>query len=125
MLDVALQRPPHFDVSATFLERAEHGPESACIAWHTVSNVYYVAKRSDVDARDFILGLMDWVEIAPTDAESVRFAASLPMADFEDALQVAAAHACDARHIVTRNLRDYEGSPIRAVSPRDALTTSS
>ena len=125
MLDVALQRPPHFDVSATFLEQAEHGPESACIAWHSVSNVYYVANRKGVDALGFILGLMDWMQIAPTDAESVRYAASLPMADFEDALQVAAAQACEARQIVTRNLRDYEGSPIRAVSPRDALRASS
>ncbi len=125
MLDVVLQRPPYFDISATFIERAEHGPEPACIAWHTVSNVYYVADRKGVDARGFLLGLLESVDIAPTNAESVRYAASLRMTDFEDALQVAAARACDARHIVTRNLRDYEGSPIRAVSPREALGTPS
>ena len=79
--------------------------------------------RRCVDALGFILDLLEWVDIAPTDANSVRYAASLGMADFEDALQVAAARACDAHHIVTRNLRDYEGSPIRAVSPREALET--
>jgi len=75
----------------------------------------------NVNARGFILNLLDWAEIAPTDTASVRYAASLQMEDFEDALQVAAARACDARHIVTRNLRDYERSPIRAVSPREAI----
>jgi predicted nucleic acid-binding protein len=44
------------------------------------------------------------------------------MTDFEDAMQVAAAHACGAQHIVTRNIKDYTRSPIRAVSPREALS---
>ena len=48
----------------------------------------------------------------------MRYAAGL-------ALQVAAAHACDARHIVTRNLADYAQSPIHAVSPLEALSSLS
>jgi predicted nucleic acid-binding protein len=44
------------------------------------------------------------------------------MADFEDAMQVAAARACGAQHIVTRNISDYVRSPIRAVDPREALS---
>ena len=56
-----------------------------------------------------------------TDTEGIRYAAALPMADFEDAMQVAAARACGARYIVTRNIRDYQHSPIRAASPQEAL----
>ena len=122
---MALEREPFFEVSEAFMDFAEGADESVCIAWHTVANVYYVARREGVDTRDFILSLIQWVEIAPTDAESVRYAAGLPMADFEDALQVAAAHACDARHIVTRNLADYAQSPIHAVSPLAALSSLS
>lgn len=122
LLDVVLRREPHLEASRAFLLRVDEGAEPASIAWHTVPNVYYVAGRGGVDARGFILDLLERVQIAPTNAESVRYAASLPMDDFEDALQVAAAEACGARHIVTRNLRDYEGSPIRAVSPREALS---
>ncbi len=39
-------------------------------------------------------------------------------AELEDATQVAAARTCGARYIVTRNVRDYERSPIRAVDPQ-------
>ena len=77
--------------------------------------------RGGASARDFIVELTGFVAVAATDTESVRYAASLPMPDFEDALQVAAARACGARHIVTRNVRDYEQSPIRALSPQEAL----
>ena len=55
----------------------------------------------------------------------MRYAAGLPMTDFEDALQVAAAQACDARYIVTRNVRDFADSPIRAIGPREALSSLS
>lgn len=55
------------------------------------------------------------------DAEAVRYAASLPMPDFEDAMQAAAARACGARHIVTRNVKDFERSPVPAITPQEAL----
>jgi hypothetical protein len=49
------------------------------------------------------------------------YAANLPMKDFEDALQCAAALACGADVIVTRNLEDYHFSPINAVTPTQIL----
>ena len=61
------------------------------------------------------------MKVAETGTEAVRYATALPMTDFEDALQVAAARACGARHIVTRNVRDFVRSPIPAISPQEAL----
>lgn len=39
----------------------------------------------------------------------------------QDAMQFAAARARGARHIVIRNIKDYECSPIGEISHRDAL----
>ena len=101
----------------------EQGVETACIAWHSVSNLYYIVAptRGGVSTRDFIVELTRFVEVATTGTEGIRYAAGLSMADFEDAMQVAAARACGARCIVTRNVRDYTRSPIRAISPQEAL----
>lgn len=123
LIDVALDRRPYSESAARLLDRVERGQGDAFIAWHTVSNFYYLvsSSRGDTDTRDFIVELTRFVAIAPTDTESVRYAASLSMGDFEDAMQVAAARACGAAHIVTRNLRDYVQSPIPAISPQDAL----
>lgn len=123
IIDVALDRRPHSGPASELLDRLERGQESAFIAWHTVSNFYYLVapSRGGLSARDFIVELTRFVAVATTDTESVRYAAALPMTDFEDALQVAAAHACGAQHIVTRNAKDYERSPIRAISPQEAL----
>ena len=88
-----------------------------------MSNLYYLVApaRGDAVTRDFILDLTRFLSIASTNTGALRYAASLPLRDFEDAMQVAAAHACGAQHIVTRNLRDFRRSPIPAVSPQEAL----
>ena len=123
LIDVALDRHPHADPAGELLDRIEHGAEAACIAWHSVSNFYFLVAPAlgGVSARDFIVELTRFVAVATTDTTGIRYAAALPMADFEDAMQVAAARACGARHIVTRNVKDYERSPIRAVKPDEAL----
>ena len=124
LIDVALDRRPHSDPASELLDRIEHGAEAAFIAWHSVSNLYYLVAPAlgGVSARDFIVELTRFVAVAPTGTEGIRYAAGLPMADFEDAMQVAAARACGARRIVTRNVADYERSPIPAVRPQQALS---
>jgi hypothetical protein len=71
--------------------------------------------------KDFLVDLARFVKVAPATTEALRYAASLPMADFEDAMQVAAAAGCDADLIVTRNTRDFARSPIPALSPEAVL----
>lgn len=123
LIDVALDRRPHSDPASELLDRVEHGAEGAFIAWHSVSNLYYLVAPAlgGVSARDFIVELTRFVAVAPTGTEGIRYAAGLPMPDFDDAMQVAAARACGARRIATRNVADYERSPIPAVDPREAL----
>ena len=123
LIDIAPDRDPHSEASSELLDRVEQGSRRVFVAWHTLSNFYYLvaSSRGDADTRDFIAELVRFVAVAPVDTAALRYAVSLPMADFEDAMQVAAARACGARHIVTRNVRDFARSPIPAITPREAL----
>jgi predicted nucleic acid-binding protein len=123
LLDLALDRAPHSDHAAKLLDRLERAPTAAFIAWHTVSNIFYLLarQRGGPGARDFVEELIHFTHIVPPDTDALRYAIGLPMKDFEDAMQVAAARACGAEHIVTRNVRDYRGSPIPAISPQRAV----
>jgi hypothetical protein len=95
----------------------------AFVAWQTLSNFYYLVSptRGKDDARNFLVDLTRFVSVAPTDTDAFHFAASLPLADFEDALQVAAAWAAGASIIATRNVKDFRSSPIPARKPGDLL----
>jgi len=123
LLDVALGREPYVEAATRLLVRLERGPRSAFIAWHTASNFYYLVApvRGRAEARAFLDELLHFTAVAPTSTDALRYAAALPMKDFEDAMQVAAARACGAEHVVTRNLKDFERSPIPAITPEAAL----
>ncbi|MFQ5584738.1 MAG: PIN domain-containing protein, partial [Calditrichia bacterium] len=58
------------------------------------------------------------VKIAPTRTEDAKYALKQPIADFEDALQVAAATVCKSDYICTRNNKHFKRSPIPAITPR-------
>lgn len=123
LLDIAFGRVPHVEPANQLLERMQLGSERASVAWHTVSNVFYQISKHGyrLEARRFILMLLSICDVARTGTSDMHFALHLEMSDFEDAMQVAAARACGARFIVSRNERDFRNSPIRAYPASEAL----
>jgi len=89
------------------------------LAWHSVATLAYLIERqqSAVSGRDFIRSMLGWAEVASTGRADALTALDLPMRDLEDALQAAAAMACGAQFIVTRNERDFRASPVPALNP--------
>lgn len=121
VLDVALKRPDA-PASARLLSLCGRQHEG-WLAWHSVATLAYLIDRqkSAISARDFIRSLLAWADVAYTGKADAMAALDLPMRDFEDALQVAAAMACGAQLIVTRNVRDFKSSPVPALTPEAFL----
>jgi predicted nucleic acid-binding protein len=117
LLDVALGRAPHVEESAQVLRWVEAGNDGA-IAWHSISNCAYLLKGGGRTFLGLLLGIVEVAEVATKEA---HYALELPMADLEDAMQVAAAHKFGANYVITRNLPDYKRSPIPALSPKQFL----
>jgi predicted nucleic acid-binding protein len=122
-LDVLLARKGLADESQKLLDWFESHPGDGWIAWHTLSNLYYVGwktagREKALAAIDEILGAFEVCPVASTEARRAR---NLGMADFEDALQTSAALAARVEVMVTRNTRDFRKSPVKALSPRAFL----
>lgn len=121
LLDVALQRPGEPASSRLIgLCGREH---EAWLAWHSIATLAYLIERqqSASEAREFVRGLLGWADVATTSRADAIAALDWPMADFEDALQAAAAVACGAGAIITRNERDFKRSPVPAMTPEAFL----
>jgi predicted nucleic acid-binding protein len=120
LIDLALDREPFAEPAAALFELLERRPGLGWIAWHSASTFYYLVapERGPQGARQFLMELSGFVGVAETTTESLRFAAALEVRDFEDAMQAAAARACGADLIITRNLKDYRFSPIPATTPQ-------
>jgi len=121
LLDTALRRVPFAADSDRVIQWCQEHPHAGLVAWHSVANIYYFLRVAwtNAKAREFIADLLRFAIVAETGSAAVRQALSLPMSDFEDALQVAAAISSETDFIITRNAADYRGSVIPVLTPGD------
>jgi len=121
LLDIAFKRPG--EGASAALIAACGRQYQGYLAWHTVATLAFLIERQDsvTIARGFIRDLLSWAEISPTTRADAVNALAWPMTDFEDALQAAAAVACGASWVITRNERDFTASPVPALNPEDFL----
>lgn len=118
ILDVLLDRKPHVEHSAQVLDWAEGHPGRAAISWHGAANIHYLSRNG---AETFLDEITTFVEIPPCGSTHLKQAISLGFSDLEDAMQVVSGLQFNAQCIVTRNLKDYAKSPIKALTPKDLL----
>ena len=125
LIDVALDREPYSRNASEVINSIQDGRIKGFVAWHSLSNFYYSTSpvMNNMGCREFIRDLCQFVDIVPTDTKDMLYAVGLNMKDFEDAIQSAAAVACGADFIVTRNAKDYRNSPVPAVSPQKFLVS--
>jgi PIN domain len=123
LMDVALGTPEFGPNSRRVVEWCQQRPESAIVAWHTMSNLFYLltAARSVAFSRSFLADLLSFVFVASGGTEQLRQALNMHMRDFEDALQLVAAIAGKADFIITRNIADYRSSVVSALRPDEFL----
>ena len=123
LVDVALDRHPNSVAAVELVSHLVNDPGRAFVAWQTIATFHYLVSQAlgNARARELVVFITSFAAVVPTGTESIRYALSLPMGDFEDAMQVAAAQAGGVGHIITRNIRDFTQSPIPAITPEEAL----
>ncbi len=125
VLDVALERAAHVEPSAALCSAVEAGRVIGLLSAHAFPTYFYVA-RKDVGgtrARQMVANLARMFRVAPIDDDVIARSLTLGFADFEDAVTAAAAEAARCELIVTRDLRGFAGSPVKAVTPELALAS--
>src|SRR5450759_6955 len=123
LLDVLQERQPFYQASASLLAYAETGRIKGWIAAHSVTTLYYlIAKDKSADqARVIITRLLQFLRIAAVDQSTIEHSLNLPYRDFEDAIKVMAAVQIKAAYLVSRNIKDFQPSPLPVLQPADLL----
>ncbi|WP_019024020.1 MULTISPECIES: PIN domain-containing protein [unclassified Thioalkalivibrio] len=123
LLDVLQKREPHYRVSAAVLEQVLHGDEAGAISAHAATTVHYlVARYADRTAADRALNwLLQQLHVCAVGRAELERARSLGWADFEDAVVAATAERAGCACIITRNVKDFAGSPVPALTPQEFL----
>ena len=125
LLDVVQRRESFYFASATLLSKIVEGEENAFVPGHAVTTLHYIIEKSaDKERADqFVDWLLAHVEIVPQDKILFARARTLSMTDFEDAALASAAEVAKCDLILTRNVTDFEGSPVQAITPDEFLVS--
>ncbi len=123
LMDVLLDRKPFADDSSLVLDQVARGALTGIIVASAVTTIFYLASREvgNKEALVQVRRLMGLFEIAPVTRSVLEAALTTKAPDFEDAVLAEAAHQADALAIITRNIKDYSSSPVRAYTPKQWL----
>ena len=123
VLDLLLDRKAFVAESLARLDHVERGAVTGLLCATTVTTLAYLAGKSvgKQQASRQIRQLLSLFEIAPVTRAVLDGALASRATDFEDAVLAEAAMQAGAQAIITRNLRDFAHSPVRAHTPAQWL----
>ena len=123
VLDVLLDRKAFVAESLAIVDLVERGAVTGLLCATTITTLAYLAGKTvgKQQATVQIRQLLSLFEIAPVTRAVLDGALASKAAEFEDAVLAEAAHQAGAQAIITRNLRDFANSPVRAHTPAQWL----
>lgn len=124
ILDIFQKREPFFANSYQALHKAVEADAECLISVSAVTDIFYMLRKflkSTEQAKKRIEQLSQLVTFADVQGMDIQTALIRPMADFEDAVVDAVAERNSANYILTRNIKDFAGSAVPAITPTDFL----
>jgi predicted nucleic acid-binding protein len=123
VLDTLARREPFFERSQTVIRLVAEGKVKGAVTANTITDIYYILRKhlDKVAIKTAVRGLVELLEVVDVTGNECRAALDLTIDDYEDAVLACCAENWEADYIVTRNIKDFAGSPIRALTPDDFL----
>ena len=123
LLDVLMEREPFYELSLRIWNYCKEDETYACISSLTFANIVYNMRKTLTPSKieELVSELTKIFDFADLNLAEIIKAAQMHWNDFEDALQSAAAERVKADYIITRNVKDFEQSNIKALTPEDFL----
>lgn len=123
MLDVIQRREPHYRASAAVMDRVIRRKVAGALPAHAITTIHFIITRHQNRniAAQAIQWLLKHFTVASVGKTELLRAQALGWSDFEDAVVAAAAESSGCDTILSRNVRDFNGSPVPAVTPEEYL----
>jgi predicted nucleic acid-binding protein len=122
IIDVISKRDG-YKSSLDLLKCCEDKKFSGYITTVSITDIMYILRRYSQQniLRKTMQNLMKILETAEVSKNDIQRAFVSDMGDLEDGVQAYCGFRYEVEYIITRNLSDFEFSPIKAISPKDFL----
>jgi predicted nucleic acid-binding protein len=124
IIDALTGREPFNTVAEQIFIMAANQIADMYITASSATDIYYLVRKhlhSTEQAKNVMGKLFELFNILAVTGEDCIAALSGPMKDYEDAVVSTCAYRNQIEYVVTRNLKDYEQSKVRAIMPGDLL----
>jgi predicted nucleic acid-binding protein len=124
-LNKLLNQPGFFAGSNSIFILAEIGQITGYISASTVTDIYYIARKSlgKTIAHETIKKMLQVFQPAAVTGDDIFKALELDWSDFEDSVQFVVGEGLSVDYIITRNTKDFSTSSIPAVTPEQFIET--
>lgn len=122
ILDWLMQRVPFGEDAKYVLEKAMFGDVEGYLTSHTLPDLFYILRKDfNVDKRkQLLLLLCEHLHVITENKETIMEAITHEdWKDLEDGLQMQCALEKDLDYIITRNIKDFANSKVKAILPKD------
>jgi predicted nucleic acid-binding protein len=123
VLDVLLDRQPHYAASAAVWSAIERGAVEGLLSARAVTTIHYLIRKeaSAAKARHALTAILRIFGVAMVDERVILAALEIQSPDFEDSVTAAAAELAECNLIVTRDPKGFRGSSVQALAPEAAV----
>ncbi|MDZ7761100.1 MAG: PIN domain-containing protein [Desulfovermiculus sp.] len=123
ILDVVQERQGLHASSGAVLQLVVEDTIQAVIPGHCLTTLYYITTkhRSKEHAEFFLDWMLKYFDVGIESITNFIRARSMQFTDFEDAVVASVAETEECHCIITRNIRDFKGSSIQALTPEEFL----
>lgn len=128
ILDWFLKRDQFYENSKTVLNKCWFGNIKSFITVHSLCDIYYLVgnKIPLSEKKKLIQFLLNRSEIIEEDYNSVKAFIDYDFYDdLEDCLQMQSAQNLKLNYIITRNIKDFANSTVKAITPEKFLAIMS
>lgn len=116
VLDFLLTREPFYQASAAVMELCATGKVKGHLAFHSISNLWYILRKVPEDKRRiWIAELCNFLQV--TGASYQEVVEAIKMKQFKDCLQDRCARSVDTDYIITRNVDGFTNSNVPVLFP--------
>ena len=120
LLDYLTNREPYTDAASQIMMACKYRTIKGCMAAHSVLNLFFILRHdyTVAERRTMLKALFKALSVAKIDRKNLLSALSNEsFRDFEDCVQSNCAVSYHADYIITRNEKDFTGSPIPCIAP--------
>ena len=124
-LDYFLKREGFAENAKRVFHEVISGDINGCLSSSVVTDIYYcITRQRDAKlARKIVEEVYRYLTILTVGEETIGEALAMPMEDFEDAVQAAAAQDFGIDIVVTRDKAGFGDSGLQVYSPEEFLET--